>query len=201
MVPTDRAGSSTVAAVERADVDIAARLARHRHHPGVRLVGRLSEVGDQPPLAALSCGVMAYGLVAGNGRATRAGVAMLGSLLAAILVKTVLKRSLSRTRPHVLLEEGQYEVRPFGPNKGSWQSFPSGHTAGSVACARAFARFYPDLRAPAYASAAFIGLAQVPRGAHYPLDVAVGVGIGLAAERLVHAVMPARDPDAATPEA
>ena len=60
--------------------------------------------------------------------------------------------------------------------------FPSGHTAGAVAVARACARHYPPARAPAYAWAAGVAAAQVPRCAHYPSDVAGGALVGLAAE-------------------
>ena len=91
-------------------------------------------------------------------------------------------------RPNVLLDKGRYEVRALGPNEGSWQSFPSGHTAGSVAVARAVARLYPEVRWAAYAGAGSVALIQIPRGSHYPIDVAAGALLGLASEGAVNAL-------------
>ena len=64
-------------------------------------------------------------------------------------------------------------------------SFPSGHSAGAAAVARAFARDYPEHAAPAYAAAGALALAQIPRCAHYPTDVGAGLALGLAAEAVV----------------
>ena len=182
---TTSAAPATGTRAEDADVALAARLAGQKDHPAMRALGALSQVGDQPPLFALCSAVVAYGFVAGDRRATIAGARMLGSFLVATWIKSGLKRLVSRTRPNVLLDEGRYEVRPLGPDEGPWHSFPSGHTAGSVAVARAVARVYSEARAPAYGAAAAIALIQLPRGAHYPSDVAAGVLIGLGAEAAI----------------
>jgi hypothetical protein len=87
-------------------------------------------------------------------------------------------------RPKLLLDQGRYEVEPFGPDDGDWHSFPSGHTAGSVAVARALAGVYPEARLAAYSGAAAVALVQIPRGAHYPLDVAAGALVGVVADAL-----------------
>jgi membrane-associated phospholipid phosphatase len=135
---------------------------------------------------ALSGAVLAYGVLRGDRHATETGARMLGSLVLATLIKTGLKHVVARTRPNVLLEEGRYEVRPLGPADGSWHSFPSGHTAGSVAVARAVGRMYPQARTIAYGAAAAIALVQIPRGAHYLTDVAAGALVGVAAEAAVN---------------
>ena len=175
-------------AVEAADVVLGAHLASHKDRPLVRWLGSASEAGDQPPLLALCGAVLAYGWWAGDRRAGRAGAGMLGSLLLATAAKSGLKHLVSRTRPHVLLDQGRYEVARHGPDKGPWQSFPSGHTAGSVAVACAAARVYPEARWALYGAAATIALVQVPRGAHYPVDVAAGALIGVAADPARHAL-------------
>jgi membrane-associated phospholipid phosphatase len=175
-------------AVEEADVVLAARLAGNKDHPVVRALGALSEVGDQAPLVAVSGAVLAYGVLRGDRHAAAAGARMMGSLILATWIKTGLKHLVARTRPNVLLEEGRYEVQPLGPDEGSWQSFPSGHTAGSVAVARAVGRIYPQARTAAYGGAAAIALVQIPRGAHYPMDLAAGALVGLAAEAAVDMV-------------
>jgi hypothetical protein len=171
--------------LEEADIAVAERLARHRGHPAVRAAGWLSGIGDQPPLFAISGAVLAFGLVAGRPRAAEAGGRMLASCLVATWIKGGLKRVVSRTRPNVLLDHGRYAVEPLGPDEGPWNSFPSGHTAGSVAVARALARSWPHARGPAYAGAAAIAMIQVPRGAHYPIDILAGALVGLAAEATV----------------
>jgi membrane-associated phospholipid phosphatase len=180
-----RTDVQTTSDAEDADVAVATHLASHRDHPVVRGLGPLSEVGDQPPLLVLSGAVLTFGLLAGNRRATEAGARMLGSIVLATWIKTGLKRLVARTRPNVLLREGRYEVEPLGPDEGPWHSFPSGHTAGSVAVARAAGRIYPEARTAAYTTAAAIALVQIPRGAHYPADVAAGAIVGLAAEAVV----------------
>ena len=97
-----------------ADVAIAARLASRKDHTFVRVMGVVSDVGDQPPLLVI-CGVLlTYGLVAGAPRARRAGVSMLGALLLATAAKAMVKGLVSRTRPNVLLDEGRYAVTLSG---------------------------------------------------------------------------------------
>lgn len=148
----------------------------------MRMLGALGEVGDQPPLAALGCAFVGYGFARRDSRAARAGAGMLGALLLTVMATGGLKRLVSRTRPHVLLDEGRYAVTWLGRSEGPSRSFPSGHTAGSVAVALAVGRAYPDLRRTASFCALAVALVQLPRGAHYPLDIAAGALIGRAAE-------------------
>ena len=63
------------------------------------------------------------------------------------------------------------------------QSFPSGHSAGSVAVACAFGAEYPEYRWPALAAAGAVALVQIPTCAHYPSDVAAGSAVGALSER------------------
>jgi membrane-associated phospholipid phosphatase len=176
--------SRSPTSLECIDIAVAIWLASHRHDPAARIAAAVNAAGDQPPLLALSGGMLAFGLLTGDRRAAGAGRRMLTSMMISIVIKTVLKAAVSRTRPNVLLEEGLYEVRLFGPNRGPWQSFPSGHTAGSVALARAVIRTYPNARWLAYAGATAIALVQVPRGTHYPLDVAAGIVVGLVSDAI-----------------
>src|SRR4051794_18213938 len=185
---------------EAVDITVAERLARGRRHGAVQAAGMLSEVGDQPPLLTLSGAVLALGVATGDAQRAETGARMLAAVLVATGIKSVLKHLVSRTRPYVLLDEGRYAVQAFGPDKGPWQSFPSGHTAGSVAAARAVARAYPGASGPAYAAAAAIALAQVPRGKHYPSDVIAGAVVGVVAEAIVDraAVSLSQQPDPAS---
>ncbi len=186
---------------ERVDIRAAQQLARYRHHEAVRVLGRLSQAGDQGPLLMLSGGLLMFGLATGKAHRIRAGGRMLAAVLVATGIKTGLKRLISRTRPNVLLEKGHYAVRALGPNDGPSQSFPSGHTAGAVAAARVLARAYPGVREPAYAGAGAIALTQVLRGSHFPSDVAAGVLIGVAAETLVNRVADVAEPRSVSAQA
>ena len=189
--------ASDASPVERADIAAARQLARHRHDPALRAVTAFGQLADQPPLLAASGAVVAWGLLTGDRGLARRGGHLVASVALATLLKGAVKRALSRTRPNVLLDEGLYRVEPLGPDMGPWHSFPSGHTAGAVALARAVVRCWPAARWPAYAGAAAVGLVQVPRGAHYPSDVLAGVVVGVAAEAVAHRLFPAL---AATPD-
>lgn len=174
--------------VERADVALGARLGTQRRHPLVRAAAALTELADQPQLLALSGAVALSGLASGNPRLAGAGGRMLASVAVATLLKGAIKRLVSRTRPNVLLDEGRYEVRPFGPNEGPWHSFPSGHTSGAVAAASALAVVYPAARLPAYAAAAAVAVALVPSARHYPADVVAGAAVGLASAAIAERI-------------
>jgi len=69
------------------------------------------------------------------------------------------------------------------------RSFPSGHTAGALAVARAFSRDYPRYTKPLLAAAAVVGALQVPRRAHYPGDVLAGAVAGAVAEKIASFVI------------
>jgi hypothetical protein len=51
--------------------------------------------------------------------------------------------------------------------------------------ARALGRVYPEARVTAYVGAAAVALIQIPRGAHYPVDVAAGALLGISAEAAI----------------
>lgn len=171
--------------VEEADIAVAEELGRHRHHPVIRVVGAMSEVADQVP-SYMVCGtVLAIGLMAGRPKLADAGARMLASVLVAAALKSLVKASVSRTRPYKLLDEGHYDVEAGDADDHDKHSFPSGHTAGAVAAARGWARVYPRESWPAYGAAAAIALVQVPRAKHYPVDVAAGLVVGLAADAIV----------------
>ena len=90
--------------------------------------------------------------------------------------------------------------RAARPDEGPWHSFPSGHTAGSVAVARAVGRLYPEVRTAAYAGAAAVALVQIPRWAHYAADVVAGALVGVVAEAAINEVANYLLPQRAEPE-
>lgn len=179
--------------VEKADMALVEAAADNKHNPLAKAVGAIGHLGDQPPMLAASALLLAAGVLAKERRMIRAGARMISAELVTIVIKDLVKRSVTRTRPHVLLEEGRYERRPGGPHEGKYNSFPSGHTAGAVAVARALAREYPAAKVPAYAFAAAVAVGQVPNAAHYPTDVGAGALVGLVSELIVDRAVQAID--------
>lgn len=149
-------------------------------------LGRFASLGDQPPLRTLCAAVIAAGVAGNNRRLARAGVRMLVAHTLATLAKDFVKERVDRTRPRSTGGKGKDHVpRPGRDTSKEETSFPSGHSAGAAAVARAVARDYPEYAAPAYAAGGALALAQIPRCAHYPTDVGAGLVLGLAAEAIV----------------
>lgn len=173
---------------EKADLKAAKAAAKWREHPVVKTAGWVSEIADQPQLLSLCAGTLAVGLVRRDPRLAATGARMLASAVVAIAAKDMVKRAVDRTRPGVVVDGGKYRMRKGrGTRDGELGSFPSGHTAGAVAVARAAARGYPQVAPAATAAAGLIAVVQVPRCAHYPTDIGVGAVIGWLAEAAVTA--------------
>jgi hypothetical protein len=100
--------ASDASPVEQADIAATRQLARHRHDPALRAATAFGRLGDQPPLLAASGAVVAWGLLAGDRRLARRGAHLAASVALATLLKGAVERALSRTRPHVLLDQGRY---------------------------------------------------------------------------------------------
>ena len=171
--------------VEQADIAIAEIFTPVRNRRGVKALGQASEIGDQPPLYVIAGSVLASGLAMGDRRTTKAGLRMLASHFLAIRFKNAVKHLVDRTRPN-LIPEGRYEMGKGQRSDTDHSSFPSGHTASSVAVARALGREYPSQHGAALALAGAIAAAQVVRSKHYVSDLVAGALVGLAAEKLAH---------------
>ncbi|WP_442679755.1 phosphatase PAP2 family protein [Sphingomonas sp. ASY06-1R] len=171
---------------EKADIAVGDAVAPGQDHWIVRAAGQVSELADQPPLITICAATLAIGLILGKSRLARAGGRMLAAELLATQLKTMVKHRIDRTRPHVRASGGRYKAEKGSNRDSALNSFPSGHTAGAVAVARAYARAYPEHKARAYAAAAATGAIQIPRGSHYPSDVAAGLIVGLVAEASVY---------------
>ena len=170
----------------RADAKLTNSAAEHRDEPAIEALSWAGQIGDQPQMRTLCAILIAGGLIARNGRLLRAGLRMLAAHEVATLAKDMVKVRVNRTRPRSATSRRQTKPKP-GRNTGKeLSSFPSGHSAGAVSAARAFAREYPEYQAPALAAAAAVAAVQVPSEAHYASDVAAGAAIGAAAEAAVH---------------
>lgn len=179
---------STTNEIEKADIELGKKIASKRHHPAVKAAAAAGKFGDQGPLYALAAGVLAVGVTSRDRRVADCGLAMLAAIALADAGKRITKSFVRRTRPHLLIDRGRYDADTGGSDDKEEQSFPSGHTACTVAAARALSRHFPETLPAAAAATVVIGLARVAEGKHWPLDVAAGAVIGLAAERLVAVV-------------
>jgi membrane-associated phospholipid phosphatase len=174
-------------AIAHADVETAKAVAPVRGTWPVRLLGAASEVADQPQLITLCAATFAAGLLLRDRRLADTGGRMLAAELIATGLKSLVKANVDRTRPYVVADGGEHVLEPGHSRESRDNSFPSGHTAGAVAVARAVARGYPDHAVAAYATAGSIAAIQIPRCRHYPSDLAAGAVVGLAAEAIVAA--------------
>lgn len=182
--PTQKAAEALI----EADGAVAEAVEPLRDTPAVKTISTLSEIGDQPQMRLLCTAVIGIGLVQRSPRLTRTGMKMLAAHQLATSAKNFVKMRVDRTRPRA---DRNHAPRLGGHTQKEVTSFPSGHSAGAAAVARAFAREFPEHKAAAYAGAGAVAIAQVPRCAHYLTDVAAGLALGVAAEAAVDWVVDA----------
>ena len=154
--------------------------ARRLHAPWrTRLARALTRAGD-----ASSWTVAALVLLVAGNPFSGIGVRLAAATLLGTLLSQVLKRGLLRPRPTSAI--AGFEALAENPDRFS---FPSGHTTAAFAAAVALAGA-PFGLGPAGLLLAFgIGLSRVYLGAHYPLDVAVGMVLGTAAGGVARVVL------------
>jgi membrane-associated phospholipid phosphatase len=169
---------------ERVDVEIIEKMRPLLQKPTVQKVGMLGNLGDEPPLLAISAALLIGGTITRKPALQRAAIRMALAHLIAIGFKEVGKNNVDRTRPDEQLKTGTYHMSAGHSHDADLRSFPSGHTAGALAVARAFSRDYPRYTKPVLAAAAVVGALQVPRRAHYPGDVLAGAVAGAVAEKI-----------------
>jgi len=180
---------SALRKVESADLKVARTVSIAKSDPVGKWTRRFAEIGDQPPLVAISLGVIAAGLVGGHDRLRRTGFRMLTAHSLSTIAKLAGKGSIDRTRPGALNEKA-YRLEKGTSSDGRLRSMPSGHSAGIVAIAGAIAADYPRALIPAAAASVAVGAAQLPSRNHYLSDVVVGAAIGIAVAGFARLLIP-----------
>lgn len=175
--------------VEEVDAAVAEVLVPHAEHLAIRALGAASDLTDQEPLYAAAAAVIGVGLVTRDERTIRAGTRFLASHLFATALRGIVKRLVDRTRPDAAARRGEYRLEKGERYESDFNSFPSGHTAGAVAVARALGRHYPGSYNAWLGLAGAASAAQVIRSKHFVTDVVAGAAIGIIAEEAVHRLL------------
>jgi undecaprenyl-diphosphatase len=144
-------------------------LIRRFHAPKLtRLMRMFTRIGDGSTWTFVSLVLIFVG-----GASIRFGLRIgIAALIASLLVQ-VLKRFFKRKRP----SHGIQGFTALADNPDAF-SFPSGHTAAAFAVAISVAGMSAMLGPFHLGLACAIGLSRVYLGAHYPLDVGVGIAVG-----------------------
>src|ERR1700744_6226744 len=158
-----------------ADRAVMARVARTE---GVLLDDVLPRLGRSANYGRLWLGVAGVLAATRQPKARRAALRGLVALsLARATVNVLSKQLVGRPRPAVELAPLVRRLA-IAPRT---TSFPSGHSASAAAFATGVALESPLLGVPVAVTAAAVAPSRVAVGAHYPSDVVVGVGVGVAA--------------------
>jgi membrane-associated phospholipid phosphatase len=139
-------------------------------------------VGQPEVYAALPAAIITTGLLAGDGRITRAG----GRLAASVVLSTVafetLKLVSGRARPDA--GQGAWEFSPFSGNG----SLPSGHSTVAFAMATSLSHELHDPVATVvlYTAAAATAWSRIYEQRHWGSDVVFGAALGIASAQVVY---------------
>jgi undecaprenyl-diphosphatase len=93
------------------------------------------------------------------------------------VVDGVIKPLVARERPSILATDPPRDLPPLPRTF----SFPSGHAASTFGAAVAVSRMWPRTTLVWWSLATVVGYSRIYLGHHYPLDVAGGALIGIAA--------------------
>ncbi|MFW1678397.1 phosphatase PAP2 family protein [Pontibacter sp. JAM-7] len=85
----------------------------------------------------------------------------------------ILKRTIKRDRPFVVLQAHQAFIQP-----ADRFSFPSGHASAAFVFVTVLAFFYPALLVLGYLFAVLVGAARIMLGVHFPADILAGALLG-----------------------
>lgn len=101
-----------------------------------------------------------------------AALMVIGGLFS-IIATNSLKFAVQRRRPFEVGYDRRLISEPFG------NSFPSGHSTQAMTIATAVALLYPGVALPLIGLGCAIALSRIYLGVHFPLDVVLGMMLGV----------------------
>jgi membrane-associated phospholipid phosphatase len=127
-------------------------------------------MGQSYTLLGVSGAVYAFGRIKGQPKVSHMGMDLLRSLIIAEFITQSLK----------------YTVRRERPDGSGANSFPSGHSADTMAFATALERHFGwRFAVPAYAFASYVAISRLHDNVHFLSDVTAGATVGIIAGRTV----------------
>lgn len=132
-----------------------------------------SVLGTGAAQAAVCFTVLLYGWILDKHNIRTAAYAAVAACTGSVIMTQIVKHLWSRPRPLATI----FEARAVGKAL-FWNSFPSGHTANSIAVAVALGIFLPKLRIVLFPLALLTAISRIYVGAHYPTDVIGGAALG-----------------------
>jgi diacylglycerol kinase family enzyme/membrane-associated phospholipid phosphatase len=166
------------------DTSLFGRVAKSRTPTLDHVLPRLSMAANNSILWVIASALLT---AFGGRRGKRAALRGMGSIgITSLFVNQVVKRLVRRPRPSLRRVPRARHLRA----QPLTTSFPSGHAASAAAFATGVAAEYPKAALPLGALAAAVGYSRTYVGVHYPMDVAVGAGIGVGASLLTRAQWP-----------
>lgn len=103
-----------------------------------------------------------------------AGRSLVISMISAGVVVQILKHLFGRARPRIT-----YDTVFIGPSlRGSYDSFPSGHSALAFCLAYVLSKYYPKYKAAWYFFAFIVAFGRLISLAHFPSDIFAGAVVG-----------------------
>ena len=169
----------------RSDVSIANMIARHTDRPTEQTAELLTWGADEHILCAIAA---AWWLYSRRGNADERQVAdhILLTTLAASALPHLLKKLFDQKRPDRLTIRGHWRGVPFSGR--SEDAFPSGHAVHIGALASAASRLPARQRSLLWGVGAGLVATRVVLLAHWVSDVAAGLAVGVALERMLRPV-------------
>lgn len=108
------------------------------------------------------------------------GLFLFTTVAASGLAADLIKVTVCRARPKLLLQQGLYDFDLFGWSlEHAWQSFPSGHSATALSAALSLSLMLPRFRPVFITAGVLVAVSRVVLCQHYLSDIVAGSALGV----------------------
>jgi undecaprenyl-diphosphatase len=142
----------------------------------------ITQAADEHVLLGLAAGLWLASRI-GTPEQRRKADHIAASVVAADLSSRILKRCVAQERPDRRMVHGRRRGIPRSGH--AYGAFPSGHAMHIGAVSSALSRFFPAAVPAIWAVGGLLASTRVLLLAHWPSDVAVGLGTGVGIEHLL----------------